>query len=39
LILRSMPPYKMLFDLPSYGYDVYTRVRLAMLKRLSHAAW
>jgi len=29
-----VPPYKMLFDLPSYCYDVHTRVGLAMLKRL-----
>jgi hypothetical protein len=29
-----VPPYKMLFDLPSYCFDVHTRVGLAMLKRL-----
>jgi hypothetical protein len=29
-----VPPYKMLFGLPSYCYDVHTRVGLAMLKRL-----
>jgi hypothetical protein len=29
-----VPPYKMLFDLPSYCYDVHTRVGLAMLRRL-----
>jgi|SRR5271157_549633 len=30
----SVPPYKMLFGLPSYCYDVYTRVGLTMLRRL-----
>jgi hypothetical protein len=29
-----LPPHKMLFDLPSYCYDMHTRVGLAMLKRL-----
>ena len=30
----AVPPYKMFFDLPSYCYDMHTRVGLAMLKRL-----
>ena len=29
-----LPPYKMLFDLPSYCYDMHTRVGLESLKRL-----
>jgi len=29
-----VPPYKMLFDLPSHCYDMHTRIGLAMLKRL-----
>jgi hypothetical protein len=29
-----VPPYKMLFDLPSYCYDMYTRVGLEVLRRL-----
>ncbi len=29
-----VPPYKMLFDLPSCCYDMYTRVGLTMLRRL-----
>lgn len=29
-----VPPYKMLFDLPSYCYDMHTRVGLEMLQRL-----
>jgi len=29
-----VPPYKMLLDLPSYCYDMHTRVGLMMLKRL-----
>jgi hypothetical protein len=29
-----VPPYVMLFGLPSYCYDMYTRVGLEMLKRL-----
>ena len=29
-----LPPYKVLFDLPSYSYDMYTRVGLTMLRRL-----
>jgi len=29
-----VPPYKILFDLPSYCYDMHTRVGLTMLKRL-----
>ena len=29
-----VPPSKMLFDLPSYCYDMHTRVGLQMLKRL-----
>jgi len=29
-----VPPYKMLFDLPSYCFDMHTRVGLEMLKRL-----
>src|SRR5208282_2601443 len=33
-VQTPLPPYKMLFDLPSYCYDVHTRVGLAMLKRL-----
>jgi len=33
-VQTPVPPYKMLFDLPSYCYDMHTRVGLAMLKRL-----
>jgi len=33
-VQTPLPPHKMLFDLPSYCYDVHTRVGLAMLKRL-----
>ncbi len=33
-VQTPLPPYKMLLDLPSYCYDVHTRVGLAMLKRL-----
>ncbi len=33
-VQTPLPPYKMLFDLPSYCYDMHTRVGLAMLKRL-----
>ena len=33
-VQTPVPPYKMLFGLPSYCYDVHTRVGLAMLKRL-----
>jgi hypothetical protein len=33
-VQTPVPPYKMLFDLPSYCFDVHTRVGLAMLKRL-----
>lgn len=33
-VQTPLPPYKMLFGLPSYCYDVHTRVGLAMLKRL-----
>lgn len=35
-VQTPLPPYKMLFDLPSYCYDMHTRVGLAMLKRLVH---
>jgi hypothetical protein len=30
----SVPPHKLLMDLPSYCYDMYTRVGQAMLKRI-----
>src|SRR5207244_5516509 len=33
-VQASVPPYRMIFDLPSYCYDVHTRVGLMMLKRL-----
>jgi hypothetical protein len=33
-VQTPMPPYKMLFNLPSYCFDMHTRVGLAMLKRL-----
>jgi hypothetical protein len=33
-VQTPVPPYKMLFDLPSYCFDMHTRVGLAMLKRL-----
>ena len=33
-VQTPVPPYKMIFDLPSYCYDMHTRVGLAMLKRL-----
>jgi hypothetical protein len=33
-VQAPVPPYKMLFDLPCYCYDMHTRVGLAMLKRL-----
>jgi len=33
-IEKPLPPSRILFDLPSYCYDVHTRVGLAMLKRL-----
>ena len=34
----SVSPYKMLFDLPSYCYDVHTRVGLKALQRLVRGA-
>ncbi len=33
-VQTPVPPYKMLFDLPSHCFDMHTRVGLAMLKRL-----
>ena len=33
-VQTPVPPHKMLFDLPSYCFDMHTRVGLAMLKRL-----
>jgi hypothetical protein len=33
-VRTPVPPYVMLFGLPSYSYDMYTRVGLEMLKRL-----
>jgi hypothetical protein len=34
-----IPPYRMLFDLPSYCYDVYTRVGQQVLSRLMRGAF
>ena len=33
-VQTPLPPYKTLFDLPSYCFDMHTRLGLAMLKRL-----
>jgi hypothetical protein len=33
-VQTPVPPHKMFLDLPSYCYDVHTRVGLAMLKRV-----
>ena len=33
-VQTPVPPHKMLFDLPSYCFDMHTRAGLAMLKRL-----
>jgi len=35
-VLSPMPDHRMLFDLPSYCYDMHTRVGLAMLKWIVH---
>jgi hypothetical protein len=34
MVQAPVPPHKVLFDLPSYCYDVHTRVGLKMLHRL-----
>ncbi|MCU1269940.1 MAG: hypothetical protein JWN74_1234 [Acidobacteriaceae bacterium] len=34
-----LPPSKTLFDLPSYCYDMYTRVGLTMLRRLTQGVY
>jgi hypothetical protein len=40
-VQATVPPYTMIFDLPSYCYDMHTRVGLKVLQRLvrgSHGA-
>jgi hypothetical protein len=37
-VQTAVPPYKMLFELPSYCYDMHTRVGLESLKRLISAS-
>jgi hypothetical protein len=35
-VKTAIPPHKLLFDLPSYCYDMHTRTGLAMLRWLVH---
>ena len=38
-VATALPPHRMMWGLPSYCYDMYTRVGLEMLKRLVRGAY